>query len=174
LAPPLTFKTNKTMAIKKTTSVKKSDPPKKKPGQAPSAPRKFAPDRMLTGKDFGKIGRTDKDYFYQEGVAGGGQGGIKSSAPTGKNYTKSQGYFTTNVASGGSPVKGVFDPAKLRGYGVSYDKKGERTITNPRLMKEEGAMKAAKDRQKAKMKAAQMVQRQSASGKKTTVPAKKK
>jgi hypothetical protein len=155
LASPLTFKTNKTMAIKKTTSVKKSDPPKKKPGQAPSAPRKFAPDRMLTGKDFGKIGRTDKDYFYQEG--GEGMGGIKSSAPTGKNYTKSQGYFTTNVASGGSPVKGVFDPAKLRGYGVSYDKKGERIITPPSMMKEQAAAKAAKAKQKEKLKATQMI-----------------
>ena len=120
------------MAIKKTTAVKKSDPPKKK----------FSPNAMIEGADFGKINRKTKDYYYEEG--GQGMGGLKMKTPTGKNYTKSQGYFTTNIASGGSPVKGVFDPAKLRGYGVSYDKKGERTITPPYLMKEQAAKNAAK------------------------------
>jgi hypothetical protein len=55
------------MAIKKTTSVKKSDPPKKK----------FSPNAMLAGKNFGKIG-AEKNYYYMEGVKGGGQGGIRN------------------------------------------------------------------------------------------------
>lgn len=61
MAPPLIFKTNKTMAIKKTTTIKKSDPPKK-----------FKVTNVMATGPGGK-----SRYRYQEGVRGGGQGGIK-------------------------------------------------------------------------------------------------
>lgn len=73
MAPPLTFKTNKTMAIKKTTAVKKSDPPSKKKSGPPTT-QKFLPNAMIAGKDFGKIGNTG-NYYYMEG--GPGMGGIR-------------------------------------------------------------------------------------------------
>lgn len=68
------------MAIKKTTSAKKSDPPSKKKVGPPTAPtsmyKKWNPDRMLAGKDFGKIGSKGA-YYYEEG--GRGMGGIRRS-----------------------------------------------------------------------------------------------
>lgn len=70
MASPLTFKTNKTMAIKKTSAVKKtaavkkSDPPKK--GFNPT-------HTMITGK-----GKNERYYRYEEG--GQGMGGIKKDA----------------------------------------------------------------------------------------------
>lgn len=166
MAPPLIFKTNKTMAIKKTTAVKKSDPPKKIRGQAPDAPR--AEMFFRAGKYFAKIppaGKKDDTHYYTF-EKGKGSAGYA-------NYTANKPKPKLEVYAGGS-ANPIFDPAKVRGFGVSYDKKGERTLTPPYMMQEQAAIKAAKDRQKAKMKAAQMVQRQSASGKKTTAPAKKK
>ncbi len=71
MALPLIFKTNKTMAIKKTTSVKKIDPPKKK----------YSPDSMIAGKTFGKVlkpGQKSDSYTYMENTRGGGQGGIRN------------------------------------------------------------------------------------------------
>lgn len=67
------------MAIKKTTSTKKSDPPSKKKVGPPTAPttRPWKPNAMITGKDFGKKGSTGT-YYYMEGVRGGGQGGLKN------------------------------------------------------------------------------------------------
>jgi hypothetical protein len=53
------------MAIKKTTAVKKSDPPKKR----------FTPDRFIAGADYGKVNRKTKDYYYEEG--GQGMGPLK-------------------------------------------------------------------------------------------------
>ena len=55
------------MAIKKTTAVKKSDPPKKK----------YSPNAMIPGKDFGKAG-SKGTYYYMEGVSGGGQGPLRN------------------------------------------------------------------------------------------------
>ena len=71
MAPPLTFKTNKTMAIKKTTAVKKSDPPSKKKSGTPT----WNPDRMIPGKDFGKVGSKGA-YYYME--SGPGKAGLKN------------------------------------------------------------------------------------------------
>jgi hypothetical protein len=53
------------MAIKKTTAVKKSDPPKKK----------YSPNAMIPGKDFGKAG-SKGTYYYMEG--GPGMGGLRN------------------------------------------------------------------------------------------------
>jgi hypothetical protein len=58
------------MAIKKTTAVKKSDPPSKKKAGPPTAPttRPWKPNAMIPGKDFGKKGSTGT-YYYMEGQA---------------------------------------------------------------------------------------------------------
>ena len=69
------------MAIKKTTAVKKSDPPSKKKAGPPTAPTskytKYQVNSMIPGKNFGKPGNTGT-YYYQEGVSMGGQGGLRN------------------------------------------------------------------------------------------------
>lgn len=63
------------MAIKKTTAVKKSDPtPKKQSG--PPKQNKFAPNAFIAGKNFAKL-NAEPSYYYEEGVKGRGQGGIR-------------------------------------------------------------------------------------------------
>lgn len=74
MAPPLTFKTNKTMAKKV---------------MGPGSKKKA--DSMITGKTFGKVlkpGQKSDTYYYAEGVRGGGQGGIKMKAAS-KGLSKS-------------------------------------------------------------------------------------
>ena len=67
------------MAIKKTTAVKKSDPPSKKKSGPPN--RSLSPaTNLIAGKDFGKLNRKTTDYYYTEKVPMGGQGGIKNSS----------------------------------------------------------------------------------------------
>jgi len=157
LASPLTFKTNKTMAIKKTTAVKKSDPPKKKPGQAPDAPR--AEMFMRAGKYFAQIppaGKKDDTNYYTF-EKGGRFGGYK---------TPSKPKPAPEVYAGGTKNP-IFDPAKVRGMG--RDAKGN--IIPAWMMQEQAAAKAAKAKQKEKLKATQIIK---GTYGKTAAPAKKK
>jgi len=110
LASPLTFKTNKTMAIKKTTSVKKSDPPAKKKS-GPPAKSIFPRTNFIAGKDFGKLNRKTKDYYYTEGVTMGGQGGIKNSSDLTKEQKKA--IFNASLVLGGSKNP-IYDPSLAR------------------------------------------------------------
>lgn len=48
----------------------------------PGPKKGFNPNRVLAGKTFGKFlkpGEKSDSYYYEEGVRGGGQGGIKDS-----------------------------------------------------------------------------------------------
>jgi hypothetical protein len=110
LASPLTFKTNKTMAIKKTTAVKKSDPPSKKKSGPPN--RSLSPaTNLIAGKDFGKLNRKTTDYYYTEKVPMGGQGGIKNSSDLTKEQKKA--LFGQSLVLGGSKNP-VYDPSIAR------------------------------------------------------------
>lgn len=121
MAPPLTFKTNKTMAIKKTTAVKKSDPPKKSvQAQAKESIKKT----QAASKSYIKGGGhyRGKEWVNQtpeftdaleRRVYGGGSSVFLPNSKRPATKAQQKGMFNTSLATGGSKNP-AFDPSKLR------------------------------------------------------------
>ena len=94
------------MAItKKTTAVKKSDPPKKK----------FSPNAAVKNPKGGS-------YYYEEGVRGGGQGPLKSRSLT---KEQKQGMFNASLITGSkNPLTAkMIEKRQANFYGTAKKKK---------------------------------------------------
>ena len=95
------------MAIKKTTSAKKSDPPSKKNYKP------WNPDSMLTGKDFGKGGKST--YYYMEGGPGGGPIKRQKDMPS-LDPKKTIGQVEKEAKRQASMYKGLDIPTMYKSY----------------------------------------------------------
>lgn len=113
MASPLTFKTNKTMAIKKTAAVKKSDPPKK------SAKKPLTDAQLLKQIGKGPATPAQEDALFRrlQDLKGGGAY-VKLPYDKQKAFKEAQakGKFASTVMAGGTKNP-IYDPAKARGMG---------------------------------------------------------